>query len=133
MRLVFRTLADVTVVTHFAFILFVLGGGFLVSRWPRIAWLHVPVLLWALGIEAIGWSCPLTLLEKWLRMKGGMGGYLGGFVDHWIVSPLFQPGAVSPGVRSAFALVPLALGAVAYWRVLRDRDARDALAATVRG
>lgn len=122
--MVFQALADLTVVTHFAFILFVLFGGFLARHKPRLVWLHVSTLSWALGIEAIGWRCPLTVLEKWLRIRGGMGGYLGGFVRHWIISPLFDPGAISPTVRSALALVPVGLSAIAYWQILRDRQER---------
>jgi hypothetical protein len=122
--MVFQALADLTVITHFVFILFVLFGGFLVRYRPRLVWLHLPTLLWALGIEAIGWRCPLTVLEKWLRIRGGMGGYLGGFVRHWIISPLFDPGAIPPTVRSALALLPVGLSAIAYGRVFRDRQGR---------
>ena len=123
--MVFQALADLTVVTHFVFILFVLFGGFLVRYRSRLVWLHVPTLLWALGIEAVGWRCPLTVLEKWLRIRGGMGGYLGGFVRHWIISPLFDPGAITPTVRSALALVPVGLSAVAYWQIFSERKRRS--------
>jgi len=121
--MVFRALADLTVVSHFAFIAFVLLGGLLVYRWPAIAWLHVPVLVWALVIEASGWRCPLTVLEKWLRIKGGWGGYLGDFVHHWIILPLFDPGVVTPALRSLLGFVPLAVSAFGYWCALRHRAA----------
>ena len=35
--MVFRILADATVVLHFIFVLFVVFGGVLVARWPRMA------------------------------------------------------------------------------------------------
>jgi hypothetical protein len=130
--MMFQALADLTVLMHFAFILFVLFGGFLVRYRPWLVWLHVPTLLWALGIEAVGWRCPLTVLEKWLRASGGSGGYLGGFVRHWIISPLFDPGGIPPAVRSAFALVPVALSAIAYWQLFRERPRRFGDAAATR-
>ena len=117
--MIFRWLADLTVIAHFAFIAFVLFGSLLVRRWPGVARLHVLMLAWAVGVEAVGWSCPLTLLEKWLRVKGGWGGYLGDFVDHWIIAPLFDPGTVSPPIRSLFGLVPVAVSAFGYWRAWR--------------
>ncbi len=36
--------ADALVLLHLAFILFVLGGGLLLLRWPRLAWLHLPAV-----------------------------------------------------------------------------------------
>jgi hypothetical protein len=114
--MVLRTLADVTVVLHFAFILFVVFGGFLVARRRAAAYVHAPALCWA---AATGWRCPLTMLEKWLRVKGGMGGYFGDFVHHWIIEPLFYPGVVSPPLRAAFLLVPLTTSALGYWWAFR--------------
>lgn len=73
-RSVFRMLADVTVVAHFAFILFVVLGGFLVARRRATAYVHAPALAWAVATAATGWRCPLTMLEKWFRAKGDMGG-----------------------------------------------------------
>ena len=49
---------------HFAFILFVAFGGFLVLRWHRLAWLHVPAVIWGILIEIVPWTCPLTTIEN---------------------------------------------------------------------
>jgi hypothetical protein len=45
--MLYRVLADIVVMTHFAFILFAVLGGFLVLKWKRWAWLHVPAVVWA--------------------------------------------------------------------------------------
>jgi uncharacterized membrane protein YedE/YeeE len=37
----YRLGADLVVVLHLAFVIFVVAGGLLVVRWPRMAWLHV--------------------------------------------------------------------------------------------
>lgn len=41
-----ETVVVSTVVMHFAFIAYVLAGGFLALRWRRTMWLHVPAVIW---------------------------------------------------------------------------------------
>ncbi len=40
---------DMVVLVHLLFILFVILGGLLVLRWPRLAYLHIPAALWGGG------------------------------------------------------------------------------------
>ncbi len=42
----YETVVVSTVVMHFAFIAYVLAGGFLALRWRRTMWLHVPAVIW---------------------------------------------------------------------------------------
>ena len=63
----FRGAADLVLVVHLAFVLFVVLGGLLALRWRRVAWIHVPVALYGATIEFVGFICPLTPLEVWLR------------------------------------------------------------------
>jgi hypothetical protein len=60
-------LADLLLVLHVGFVLFVIAGGLAVLRWPRLAWLHVPAVVWGALVELMGWICPLTPLEHRLR------------------------------------------------------------------
>ena len=80
----YRLLADVVVVVHLLFIVFVTVGSLLAIRWPRLVLLHVPVVLWAALIVTTGFECPLTPLERALRVRGGVSSYDGGFVDHYL-------------------------------------------------
>ena len=48
---------------HLAFIAFVAFGGFLVLRWRKLAWLHIPAVIWGVLIELFPWTCPLTTVE----------------------------------------------------------------------
>lgn len=89
--MIYRVLADLVVLLHLAFVIFVVAGAFLVVRWPRLAWIHVPAFVWGALIEFAGWICPLTPLENRLRMRGGAAGYEGGFVEHYII-PILYPG-----------------------------------------
>ncbi len=85
-----RFFADVLVVVHFLFILFVVAGGLLVLRRPRLAILHLPAIIWGAAVELCGWICPLTPLENYFRRLGGGAGYRGNFVEHYLV-PLIYP------------------------------------------
>src|SRR6266568_156018 len=83
-EMAYRAAADAILVAHLAFVLFVVFGAFLVLRWPRFAWLHLPAVVWAAFIEFSGTICPLTPLEVALSQRAGRAGYVGGFIDHYI-------------------------------------------------
>ena len=63
--------ADAVMAFHFAFIAFALLGSFLVLRWPKVIWLHLPALAWGAYIELSGNICPLTPLENHFRALAG--------------------------------------------------------------
>lgn len=109
----YRLLADAVVALHLVFIVFVIGGGLLVLRWRRVAWLHVPSALWGVVIELTGWICPLTPLEQWLRLRGGEAGYEGGFIDHYIL-PIVYPG-LARAQQVALGGVVLVVNVATYW------------------
>jgi len=118
--MVFRILADSVVVLHVAFVVFVLLGGLLVGRWPRIAWAHLPAAAWGAWVEFAGWVCPLTPLENWLRQQGGGPGYSSSFVEHYLV-PLLYPASLTREFQWSLGAVVLVLNATLYLAVLRRR------------
>jgi len=109
----FRLAADAVVLVHFAFVIFVIAGGFIVLRWPRGAWIHVPAAIWGAAIEFGGWVCPLTPLENFLRTAAGQAGYAGGFIEHYIVRILYPPGLTS-ALQIALGTLVVAANAVVY-------------------
>ncbi|WP_354682722.1 DUF2784 domain-containing protein [Cupriavidus necator] len=111
-------LADLVVVVHGLFILFVVAGGLLVLRWPRLAWVHLPAAVWGVLIEWLGWICPLTPLENTLRQAAGQAGYSGGFVERYLL-PLIYPAGLTPAVQLWLGLVVLVVNVAIYavwWR-----------------
>ena len=102
--MVFDVLAGVVLVVHLAFILFVAAGALLAWRWPWLLWLHVPAVAWAVGIIVVGFECPLTPLEKWLRKRGGGEGYEGGIVDRYIENVIY-PEEYTPLLRTLVAVM----------------------------
>jgi len=111
--LIYRALADLVLVVHLTFVLFVVLGGLLVLRWPAAAWLHVPAAVWGVLIEYTGWICPLTPLENSLRMRGGEAGYSGGFIEHYI-QPLLYPTGLTRSTQVVLGSLVLVLNLVAY-------------------
>ena len=83
--MLFRAAADLVVALHALFVVFVLLGGLLVVRWPRLVWVHVPAAAWGVFIEFRGWICPLTPLENYLRQRGGSSAYQGEFIEHYLL------------------------------------------------
>ena len=120
-----RLLADATVAFHFAFIAFVVLGGLVVIRVPRVAWLHVPAVAWVVWLELTGAICPLTPLENALRQRAGQAGYEGGFIDHYLI-PVIYPAGLTPQVQTMLGIAVLVLNATVYaiaWRRARRNRA----------
>ncbi|TVR55959.1 MAG: DUF2784 domain-containing protein [Gemmatimonadales bacterium] len=90
--MIYRILADLVLLLHLGFILFVVLGG-LCAAWRRwVAWVHIPVALWGALITLIGWTCPLTPLENRLRRLGGQAGYDESFIEHYLISIIYPRG-----------------------------------------
>jgi hypothetical protein len=117
-------LADLVLVLHFAFVLFVVLGGLLVLRWPRLAYVHIPVAAYGALIELVGWICPLTPLENSLRARAGEAGYEGTFVEHYIL-PVLYPSALTRNVQVLLGVLVLGLNLAIYTYVLRRKARRS--------
>ena len=114
----YRLLADLVLVAHAGFVAFVVLGGLVVLRWPRVAWVHLPVVLWGAGIEFMGGLCPLTPLENHWRRLAGEQGYDGGFIEHYLLAALYPEG-LTRGVQVALGILVIAVNAAIYvhlWR-----------------
>ena len=99
-------------------------GGFLVLWKTFIAWLHIPTVFWAAGIEFLGWICPLTPLENILRNKAGGAGYETGFVEHYIL-PILYPLSLTRPVQIGLGLLVLCINIGIYlfvWYRLRQPE-----------
>jgi Protein of Unknown function (DUF2784) len=114
----YRLLADLVLILHAGFVAFVVLGAVLALRWPRIAWVHVPVVLWGAGIEFLGGICPLTPLENhWRRLAGELG-YPGGFVEHYLLSALY-PDGLTRRVQLVLGALVLLVNVTIYVSVIR--------------
>lgn len=115
--MLYSLLADAVLLLHLGFILFVVSGALLVWRFPRLAWMHLPAVLWGGMIEITGDICPLTPLEIRLRRLGGEAGYQGSFVEHYLL-PLIYPHDLSREVQIALGAGVLVVNGIAYFLML---------------
>jgi len=122
--MLYRVLADLLVVFHLGFVLFVVLGGLLVLRWPRLAWVHLPAAVWGIWVEFSSTVCPLPPLENHLRHLGGEAGYSGGFIAHYIM-PVLYPAGLSPRVQVVLGVFVVLLNVTAYVLVWRRRSDRS--------
>ena len=120
----YRLLADVVVLIHLLFILFVLFGGLLVLRRRRWVWLHLPLVAWAAFVELAGWICPLTPLENWFRELGGSVGYRSSFVEYYLV-PIIYPSSLTRPLQVGLGMLVLVLNLGIYgwaWRQAGQKE-----------
>ncbi|KAF0166255.1 MAG: hypothetical protein FD157_874 [Rhodocyclaceae bacterium] len=116
-----RVAADLIVIVHFGFILFVGLGAFLTLRWKRAAWLHVPAAIWGAAIEFRHGVCPLTPLEQRLRAAAGDAGYSGSFIDHYLM-PIIYPSGLDQRVQYVLGTLVLVVNLAVYgWLLSRRR------------
>ena len=116
----YRLLADATVVLHLAFVLFVVAGGLVVVRRPRVAWVHLPAAAWGAWVEFAGWICPLTPVENWLRQQAGQAVYTVSFVDRYLL-PVLYPSALTREAQWVMGGLVLAVNTVVYLVAVRRR------------
>ncbi|MDX1455920.1 MAG: DUF2784 domain-containing protein [Gammaproteobacteria bacterium] len=125
--MLYHLLANTVLLLHALFIVFVVLGGLLVLRNPRIAWLHVPVAIYGVLVEWIGWICPLTPLENHFRSLAGEQGYSSGFIQHHLL-PLIYPVNYTPRLQLVLGAIVLLTNIAIYgfiaWRIARARHAR---------
>ena len=105
--------ADLIVLIHFGFILFVIFGGFLVMKWRWFIWLHVPTVVWGAMLEFFGWICPLTILENELRRKNNDGVYSNGFIEQYII-PVIYPEELTRDIQIALGIAVIFLNLFIY-------------------
>ena len=117
----YLVLADMVLLLHASFVLFVLFGGLAVLRWRRVAWFHLPAALWGVLIELGGWICPLTYLENHLRRMGGEAGYSATFIE-WYLDPLLYPLGLTRHTQLVFGISALLINLAVYTRLRSQRQ-----------
>jgi Protein of Unknown function (DUF2784) len=120
----YRVLTALVVAAHFAYLAYVLVGGFLAWRWPRTLWLHVAAVTWTVVIVVFALDCPLTWLEHWSRRQAGEAGPLPGFVDRYVAGVIF-PAAFEP--VAYVVLLSVVLVSWAGLAVRRHRPTRPSM------
>ncbi|HAR48553.1 membrane protein [Smithella sp. SCADC] len=115
---VYSLLTDLIVLAHFSFIVFIICGGLLVIRWPKIAFIHLPAVVWGAIVEFFGWICPLTPLENYFRNLAGANQYSGDFVMRYLV-PIIYPETLTSTIQTVLGIAVIVINVFAYTIALR--------------
>ena len=111
-------LADLVVWVHLGWIALLVFGVFVGRRFRWVRRLHLAGLGLAVVLTALGWLCPLTHLEVWLRQQGGAAGYSGTFLGRLAEGVVYAP--VPRWAVLAAAVVWTGFTAIVYARAARS-------------
>ena len=109
--------ADLTLIVHFAFIIFVVFGALLFFVSTKIIYVHVPALIWGIYIELTHSVCPLTYLENWFLQKANLTTYSEGFIQNYLV-PIVYPKHLTDNLQIYFAIVLIVANMIMYGLII---------------
>jgi NADH:ubiquinone oxidoreductase subunit H len=118
----YRLAAEVVLLFHLAFMVFVISGAAAVARWPWLSVVHVPAAVWGCFVEVTGRVCPLTSAENYLRIKGGELGYTESFIEHYLLAIIYPIGLTREIQFVLAAMVVASNVAIYAWLFCRRRS-----------
>jgi hypothetical protein len=105
--------ARLVAATHFAFVAFLVGGGPLGRRYPRVRPAHLAAIAATVAINLTGSDCPLTSWETRLLRSSGREPYERGFISHYLVEP-FHPAGIDGRVNLVLLSAWMVPTAISY-------------------
>ncbi|HEU5394813.1 MAG TPA: DUF2784 domain-containing protein, partial [Candidatus Methylomirabilis sp.] len=115
--------ADLVVLIHFLYIVFLVAGPILFLRWRRVRAAHLAAVCLAVLIQGFAFLCPLTALEIWLRggwaERGGQPGFIGRYIE-----PVVYPGLSQATITGLTLLLAAATIALYMWDPRKTPRAR---------
>ena len=105
--------ADLTLIIHFTFILFVIFGALLFFITKKIIFIHIPAFIWGAYIELTHSICPLTYLENWFLHKANLTTYSEGFIQNYLV-PIVYPVSLTKDLQIYIGIALIVINIVIY-------------------
>ena len=106
--------ADLVVLVHFLYIVFLIAGPILFLRWRRVRTVHLATVCLAVFIQGFAFLCPLTALEVWLRRGRLPVGEEPAFIARYI-EPLVYPGLSQAAIAGLTVLLAAATVLLYLW------------------
>ena len=116
----FRLAAYAVLLLHLGYVLFVALGALPASRWRRLVIVHLPALAYGLGIEIVGWVCPLTPLGAALHERALAAG-VGPSGFSRLIEALIYPAGLTREFQFLLAALLLVGNLLVYLHLLRRR------------
>jgi hypothetical protein len=110
-----RGLADVMISVHYAYIAYLVVGGFIAWRWRKTIWLHIAAAIWAVAIIVTKVPCPLTALQNQFRENAGQHPLSTSFIN------LYVRGTLYPADHQTLAQLAIAVVILTSWIGFRLR------------
>ena len=112
--MLYRIAADITVLLHFLWIIFLIFGAFIGRRYKWGKRIHTGGIIFALVIQFFGWYCPFTYLEIWLRqMHDPSQSYSGSFIIHYVEKIVYID--LHPKVILVLTIILAVISALLYF------------------
>ena len=105
--------ANLILIVHFIFILFVIFGALLFFASTKIIFIHIPAFIWGSYIELTNSICPLTYLENWLLQKANLTTYSEGFIQNYLV-PIVYPLNLTKDIQIYLGITLIVINIVIY-------------------
>ena len=115
----YELLANLTLIIHLIFILFVIFGGLLFFIFTKIIYIHLPALLWGIYIELTNSVCPLTFLENWFLYKGELTTYSNDFINNYLF-PIIYPGSINNEIQIYLGLSLIVINILIYGLIYKN-------------
>ena len=106
-------MANLTLIIHLIFILFVIFGGLLFFIFSKVFYIHLPALLWGIYIELTNSVCPLTYLENWFLNKGELATYSNGFIINYLY-PIIYPEGLTNNIQIYLGITLIVINILIY-------------------
>ena len=109
--------ADLILIVHFVFILFVVFGALLFFVVKKIVFIHIPALIWGSYIELTHSICPLTYLENWFLNKANLTIYSEGFIQNYLL-PIVYPADLTKDLQIYLGITLIVVNIIIYGFIL---------------
>ena len=113
----YEFLANLTLVIHLIFILFVIFGGLLFFIFSKIIYIHLPALIWGIYIELTSSKCPLTYLENWFLYQGQLTTYSNSFIQNYVL-PIIYPENLTADLQIYLGITLIIINIFIYGLIL---------------
>ena len=109
--------ANLILIVHFIFIIFVVFGALLFFVVKKIVFIHIPALIWGSYIELTHSICPLTYLENWFLQKVNLTTYSEGFIQNYLV-PIVYPTDLTQNLQIHLGMALLVINIIIYGLII---------------
>ena len=119
----YELFANLTLIIHLIFILFVIFGGLLFFIFSKIIYIHLPALLWGIYIELTNSVCPLTYLENWFLHKGELTTYSNDFINNYLF-PIIYPEGLTTDIQTYIGITLIVINILIYGLIFKNLKKR---------